>query len=141
AVCCTAVNTTVACAADSESVTCLGDGGEEARNVCGGCTPINAAPGDPCGRCDSGTLACADDNEELECVGDQGDAAENACGGCAELDGLPGDACGVCGVYVCAEGDNDQVACMPGGLELCDEEGGHLGHDDDCDEMIDEGCP
>lgn len=69
--------------------------------------------------------------------------SENACGGTASLQGYPQGACGDCGLWQC-DGE-DAVVCEDPGLNMCGECGPLPqeecnGRDDDCDEMIDEGC-
>ena len=43
---------------------------ESSRNACGGCAPLTAERGAPCGSCLKDTLGCSPDQESLECSGD-----------------------------------------------------------------------
>ncbi len=98
------------------------DAGEcQTPNACGGCAPLEEAPGDPCGPCLKDQLACAPDGLSLVCagatpccgtnadcnVGEHCDAGEcfpglcpeaerNACDGCTALTETLGAACGPC---------------------------------------------
>lgn len=70
------------------------------RNACGGCAPLDNAPGSPC-PC-GGTWTCAPGLDSVECP------AANVCGGCGFLDPFQfGSACrppgvsGACGRIVC----------------------------------------
>ena len=69
-------------------------------NACGGCAPLEGAPGEACGACGDGALTCAG-QERLSCVGE---GELNACGGCLELAVSIGARCGEgCGVWACQE--------------------------------------
>ena len=63
---------------------------------CGSCAILEAAPGSPCGTCDSGVYVC-NGPDAVICQGDRGVDATNACGGCGELPFEVGSACGTCG--------------------------------------------
>ena len=95
------------CSAETETVECVGDPGEERRNPCGGCEILEADPGTACGVCGLGFWSCAD-RETLVCDGED---ELNACGGCAVLEGEPGEACGTCGEDVFECDGEDAVAC------------------------------
>ena len=83
-----------------------------AANACGGCGPIQARPGTPCGVC--GTYTC--DGGDVVCVDD----GRNDCGGCEPLDDAPGWLCddghGI-GVWACRS--TNTLACIRGGQNLC----------------------
>ena len=104
-------------------------------NACGGCGPLNEAPGDPCGSC--GTLQC-EGSDGLACS----DPGQNACGGCAPLDAAPGDPCGPCraGAYVC-DALGDALICT-GTVDLatdpdnCGACGSACGQGQRCDEGV-----
>ncbi len=70
-------------------------------------------------------------------------AEPNECGGTAMLPGVVDGACGICGLYACESPDalfcddeetNRCGECGPVPEEICNE------RDDDCDEVVDEGC-
>src|SRR5450432_3372623 len=80
---------------------------------------------------------------DLKIAEDAGKLA-NLCGGTQSLTTTPGNICGECGTYVCDGVDtvhcqesrmNACGACGPLPTEQCN------GHDDNCDDRIDEGCP
>ncbi len=71
---------------------CVGDGGVETLNACGGCTEFGNVLGAPCGPCGLDGLVCAG-LERLTC---SGSTLGSECGGCRTLDGAVGDPCGTC---------------------------------------------
>lgn len=78
---------------------------EGAQNPCGGTSPLDAAPGDPCGTCGQGYTLCASP-EITVCVND---TPTNACGGCAPLPAAPGDPCTDDASFACASPNH--LAC------------------------------
>lgn len=73
---------------------CDGDVDEEVRNACGGCEPLEGAPGTGCAGC--GTWTC-DGQESVRCVPPP-NALDSAC----EKDGCPGSwKCGGTGTIEC----------------------------------------
>ncbi|TVR03449.1 MAG: hypothetical protein EA398_04820 [Deltaproteobacteria bacterium] len=68
----------------------------EPENACGGCTPLDPVPGDPCGVC--GRVVC-DGAEATVCA----DRPPNVCGGCTDPGFEPGDPCEVCGEQAVVE--------------------------------------
>mgnify|MGYP002619895892 CR=1 FL=1 len=78
-----------------------------ALNACGGCLPLDALPGDPCGPC-GGTRRCdPSDPNRLLCIEER-----NACGGCEVLAGQPGSPCTE-GRFVCES--TERVLCVQAG--------------------------
>ena len=82
------------------------------RNLCGGCDPLPAKPGDLCGHC--GTYACAPGQAGLTCI----DPGVNACGGCGTITTPPGASCGSCGSYVCSA-DKTTTVCSGANANAC----------------------
>lgn len=108
------------------NITCQGDLGEDALNVCGGCDPIDDPPtiGTACGTCDTGVWAC-DEVSSPYCENDQEDEALNACDECRAEDNCDpgdiqvGDACGACGVLTAECGEDCRYptpACIEPGI-------------------------
>ena len=63
-----------------------------ATNPCGGCAPLPASPGDPCGTAECSYFVCSG-IDSVDCVED----TPNACGGCDPLSETIGEPCGDCG--------------------------------------------
>lgn len=61
-------------------------------NLCGGCEPLPAAPGDPCGTGGCNRFVC-DGIDSITCV----EEPPNPCGGCEPLAETIGDSCNECG--------------------------------------------
>ena len=107
-----------------ESNECVGAGGGEVRNVCGGCAELEGHPGDRCGSCETGLVLCSG-SEATRCDGDLGEEAENGCAGCIPLIGRPGTRCGTCdsGTYIC-DGTDDAVCVGDRGVDAYNDCGG-----------------
>lgn len=90
----------------------LSNGACDEPNACGGCTSLDAEPGDPCPD-ECGTLRCGPEAESLVCLA----RPENPCGGCAELGARVGDNCGECGRLIC-DGE-DALSCDDSGTNAC----------------------
>lgn len=86
------------------------DGADAPENACGGCSRLDAQPGDRCGACGrTGCLAA----DAVACA----DPGTNDCGGCEPLAARPGDGCGTCGTTVCD--GRDRVRCGDGTPNAC----------------------
>ncbi len=71
---------------DEEALPCDGN----PVNACGGCSELEALPGEPCDEdCGGGVYDC-DGPDALTCLGAD---PPNSCGGCSELAHEPGDSC------------------------------------------------
>ena len=85
-----------------------------ATNVCGGCSALQATPGDACGQC--GNQACDPQSGTLRC----NDPGLNACGGCATLSAMPNTACGCNNQFkFTCSADKMSVTCNDPGANAC----------------------